>query len=215
MPMRWAMRSSGKCESEEEFLRQRQRRNCCKHSTVWRKRRHGIGSRSEKPAPAGSFRRGRFWRRYCRRFRPLSCLSWRGIFHEGWEIKSKFQIGGLRGTGGLLLFPPVRAHLLTTLKGSGISCGNRALCEANAAAAAASRQCHSTCKCCCHRLRRSQLFPFWKQSAPCPHKPATGSFVCGYDPMLDFGSFSLLRKRNRKRKNEVNKIWRFIIWKRK
>ena len=39
-----------------------------------------------------------------------------------------------------------RAHLLTTLKGSGISCGNRALCEADAAAAAASRQCHSTCR---------------------------------------------------------------------
>ena len=95
LPMRWAMKSSGKCESEEEFLRQRQRRNCCKHSTVWRKRRHGIGSRSEKPAPAGSFRRGRFWRRYCRRFRPLSCLSWRGIFHKNWEIKLKFQMGGL------------------------------------------------------------------------------------------------------------------------
>ena len=84
-----------------------------------------------------------------------------------------------------------------------------------AASAEASRQCHSTCGRCCHRLRRSQLFPFWKQSAPCPHKPATGSFVCGYDPMLDFGSFSLLRKRNRKRKNEVNKIWRFIIWRRR
>ena len=84
-----------------------------------------------------------------------------------------------------------------------------------AAAAAASRQCYSTCKCCCHRLRRSQLFPFWKQLATCPHKPATGSFVCGYDPKLNFGSFSLLRKRNRKRKNEVKKIWRFIIWKRK
>ena len=65
----------------------------------------------------------------------MSCLSWRGIFHEGWENKSKFQIGGLRENGGLLLFSPVRAHLLTTLKGSGISCGNRALCEADAAAA--------------------------------------------------------------------------------
>lgn len=28
--------------------------------------------------------------------------------------KSKFQIGGLREIGGLLLFSPVRAHLLTT-----------------------------------------------------------------------------------------------------
>ncbi len=84
-----------------------------------------------------------------------------------------------------------------------------------AAVATASRQCHNTCGCCCHRLRRSQLFLLWKQSAPCPHKPATGSFVCGYAPKLIFGAFSLLRKRNRKRKNEVKKIWRFIIWKRR
>ena len=44
----------------------------------------------------------------------MSCLSWRGIFHKNWEIKLKFQMGGLRETGGLLLFFPVRAHLLTT-----------------------------------------------------------------------------------------------------
>ena len=63
----------------------------------------------------------------------MNCLSWRHTFHESWENKSKFQMGGLRETGGLLLFSPVSAHLLTTLKGSGISCGNRALCEADAA----------------------------------------------------------------------------------
>ena len=179
----------------------------------------------------------------------MSCLSWRGIFHKNWEIKLKFQMGGLRETGGLLFFlpkgalthhrvgtnsisfaPPQAAGLIHSVVppfptksatlwepfcGGGIACGNRALCEADAAAAAASRQCHNTCGCCCHRLRRSQLFPFWKQLATCPHKTATGSFVCGYDPKLDFGSFSLLRKRNRKRKNEVKKIWRFIIWKRR
>mgnify|MGYP007085174515 CR=1 FL=1 len=44
----------------------------------------------------------------------MSCLSWRCIFHESWENNSKFQMGGLRETGGLLLFSPVRAHLLTT-----------------------------------------------------------------------------------------------------
>lgn len=44
----------------------------------------------------------------------MSCLSWRHIFHESWENKSKFQMGGLQETGGLPLFPPVRAHLLTT-----------------------------------------------------------------------------------------------------
>ena len=87
--------------------------------TSWRKRRHGIGSRSEKPVPAGSFRRAQSWRRCCRRFRLLSCLSWRCIFHESWENNSIFQMGGLWETGGLLLFSPVRAHLLTTQKGSG------------------------------------------------------------------------------------------------
>ena len=54
--------------------------------------------------------------------------------------------GAFRATGASLPFLSRRAHLLTTLKGSGISCGNRALCEADAAAAAASRQCHSTCR---------------------------------------------------------------------
>ena len=64
-----------------------------------------------------------------------------------------------------------------------------------AAVATVSRQCHSACKCCCHRLRRSQLLPFWKQLATCLRKPATGSFAAEMD-----GSparpFSLLRKRN-------------------
>ena len=57
------------------------------------------------------------WKRCCQRFKLLSCLSWRGIFHGNWENKSNFQIGGLREAGGLLLFSPVRAHLLTTQKG--------------------------------------------------------------------------------------------------
>ena len=54
---------------------------------------------------------------YCQRCGRWSCLRWRDIFHESWENKSKFQMGGLRETGGLLLFSPVRAHLLTTPKG--------------------------------------------------------------------------------------------------
>ena len=36
----------------------------------------------------------------------MSCLSWTHIFHESWENKYKFQIGGLRETGGLPLFSP-------------------------------------------------------------------------------------------------------------
>ena len=34
-----------------------------------------------KERSAGSFRRVRFWKRCCQRFKLLSCLSWRGIFH--------------------------------------------------------------------------------------------------------------------------------------
>ena len=64
-------------------------------------------------------------------------------------------------------------------------------------------------------LMEGSVVSVLETTATCPHKPATGSFICGYDPKLDFGSFSLLRKRNRKRKNEVKKIWRFIIWKRR
>lgn len=100
--------------------------------------------------------------------------------------------------GALLFFPEGRTYS-PPRRGGGISCGNRALCEANAAAAAASRQCHSTCKCCCHRLRRSQLFPFWKQSAPCPHKPATGSFICGYGYRLPQYPFSFCEKETKTR----------------
>ena len=46
------------------------------------------------------------------------------------------------------------------------------------------------------------------------NKPATGSFAAEMDGR-SARPFSLLRKRNRKRKNEVNTIWQFTIWKRR
>ena len=51
-----------------------------------------------------------------------------------------------------------RAHLLTTCEaGGGIPpSSGRALCEADAAVATASRQCHITCGYCRHRLRCSK-----------------------------------------------------------
>ena len=49
---------------------------------------------------------GAIWKRCCRRCGRWSCLRWRGIFHGSWEKKSKFQMGGLRETGGLPLFSP-------------------------------------------------------------------------------------------------------------
>ena len=41
-----------------------------------------------------------------RRFMPLSCLSWRHIFHGSWKNKTKFQMGGLWGTGASFFFLP-------------------------------------------------------------------------------------------------------------
>ena len=180
----------------------------------------------------------------------MSCLSWRGIFHESWKNKIEIRMGGLRETGASLLFSLRRAHLLTTASAqtpypsprrkrqvSSIPLcllfpQSQRLCGSPFAAVVFPAEIVRSARrmrllrqppdnatalagCCCHRLRRSQLFPLWKQSAPCPRKPATGSFACGYAPKLDSGAFSLLRKRNRKRKNEVKKIWRFIIWKRR
>ena len=49
----------------------------------------------------------------------MSCLSWRDIFHESWENKSKFQMGGLRETGGLLLFSPEERTYSPPRRGGG------------------------------------------------------------------------------------------------
>ncbi len=46
---------------------QMQKRSCCRRSTDWRKRRPETESRSAKPEREGSFRRARFWKRYCRK----------------------------------------------------------------------------------------------------------------------------------------------------
>ena len=62
--------------------------------------------KERKARTAGSFRRGRFWRKCCRRFSLLSCLNWRGIFHDSWKNKTEIRMGGLRGTGGFLFFLP-------------------------------------------------------------------------------------------------------------
>ena len=156
----------------------------------------------------------------------MSCLNWRHIFHESWENKSKFQIGGLRETGGLLLFSPVRAHLLTTApKGQRwyLPLASRALCEANAAAAAASRQCHSTYGRCCHRLCRRQIScversKSWGRNSLPPLPPACANLPPAALPQRWTGVLPvhfLFAKEKQKKENEVNEQWRFIIWKRR
>ena len=203
-----------------------QRRNCCKRSTAWRKRRHGIGSRSEKPAPAGSFRRAQSWRRCCRRFRLLSCLSWRCIFHGSWENNSKFQMGGLRETGGLLLFSPVRAHLLTTApegaavvlalgKPCALRGGLRLLRQPpdNATAPMGA----AVIVCADGKFPATSAENWGRNSLPyvaaCLRKPATGSFAAEMDGR-SARPFSLCERETEKR-NEVNERWQFTIWKQK
>ena len=65
----------------------------------------------------------------------------------------------------------------------------------------------------CFGSSSKQLFPFWKQLAACPHKPATGSFICGYDPNLKLGSFSLWKEKQKLYERFGTNKWRSIIWK--
>ena len=165
----------------------------------------------------------------------MSYLSWRHIFHESWKNKSKFQMGGLRETGGLPLFSPEgrtysppRRHKLHILRpaASGRShpfrcasfshkvndfvgallrrwyaCGIVRSPRGIAAAAAASRQCHSTCGRCCHRLRD------WANTVA--STDAISPTACANLPpaalpqkwtVRSHRPFSLLQKRNRKKK---------------
>lgn len=65
-------------------------------------------------------------------------------------------MGGLRETGGLPLFSPEgRTYSPLPRRGSSGTCPWQAVrsLRGTAASAEASRQCHSTCECCCHRLR--------------------------------------------------------------
>ena len=147
-------------------------------------------------------------------------------------------LGGLRETGGLL-FSSRKGALTHHPKGQwyflrkscalrgGCGCcgslqtmpqhlrGNRALCEADAAAAAASRQCHSTCRVLLSSSAQVAVVSALETACTLPAQTCHRQLCLRLCPKLIFGAFSLLRKRNRKRKNEVKKIWRFIIWKRR
>lgn len=87
----------------------------------------------------------------------MSCLSWRGIFHGNWENKSKFQIGGLREAGGLLLFSPVRAHLLTTQKGRWY-CLRQPCALRGGCGSCGSLMSNATSHLCCCHWPRSRLY---------------------------------------------------------
>ena len=95
----------------------------------------------------------RFWKRCCRRFGLLSCLSWRGIFHKNWEIKLKFQMGGLWRNRGPPSFFSRKGALTHHPKGRWYAYGIVRSPRGISLSAESDRQCHSTCGRCCHRLR--------------------------------------------------------------
>ena len=51
----------------------------------------------------------------------------------------------------------------------------------------------------CFASSSKLLFPFWKQPAACPHKAATGSFICGYGYRLPQYPFSFCEKETKTR----------------
>ena len=77
----------------------------------------------------------------------MSCLSWRGIFHESWKNKIEIRMGGLRETGGLPPFFSRKGALTHHPEGAVVLAVGKpcALRGGITAVATASRQCHSTC----------------------------------------------------------------------
>ena len=93
-----------------------QKRSCCRHSTAWRKRRHGDRVKERKARTrAGSFRRALILEKVLPEVqddRSLSALEEyllqklpQDTIEIGWEVSGK---------PGAFLFLSRRAHLLTT-----------------------------------------------------------------------------------------------------
>ena len=64
---------------------------------------------------------------------------------------------GVRETGRPVSFVPKGALIHHLQNRRRYACGIVRSPRGIAAVATASRQCHSTCECCCHRLRRRQI----------------------------------------------------------
>ena len=152
----------------------------------------------------------------------MSCLSWRGIFHGSWENKSKFQIGGLRETGGLHPFSPVRAHLLTTPKGQWyLPLASRALSEGDCGFCGSLqtmpqhlRMLLSSSAQTANSLRRAQrigaeiLYPMLPPACANLPPAALPQRWAGVLPV-----HFLFYERETEKRNEVNERWQFTIWK--
>ena len=105
-------------------------------------------------------------------------------------------------------FPTKSMTLWEPFCGGGMPCGIVRSPRGTATAAAASRQCHSTCECCCHHLRRRQIScversKSWGRNSLPPLPPACANLPPAALPqrwtVRLHRPFSLLRKRNRKK----------------
>jgi hypothetical protein len=91
-----------------------------------------------------------------------------------------------------------------------MACGHRALCEADAAPAGASRQCHQAGIACAS----GKVFPYWNPLAAGLRKPATGSFVAVMGGVSRRPS-SFCKKKQKPRTEKGECDWQYTIWKRK
>ena len=144
----------------------------------------------------------------------MSCLNWRGIFHDSWKNKTEIRMGGLRGTGGLppffsrkgaLTHHPEGAVVLAVGKPCALRGGLRLLRQppdnATAPASAAVIVCAGLS---CFRFRNS-LRPARTNLPPAALFAAmTRSSTSGH---------FLFCERETEKKNEVNERWQFTIWK--
>ena len=185
-----------------------QKRSCCRHSTDWRKRRPETESRSAKPEREGSFRRRDFGKSAAGSANDRAVCTG-GLSDTEAAAARLNPLGDLRGTGGLPLFSPEGRTYSPPRRGSG-TCRWQAVRSPRgiAAAAAASRQCHSTYGRCCHRLCRRQI-PCDKRrelgqkfSTLCCRLPAQTCHrqLCRRDGRAFCPPIFSLRKRNRKKK---------------
>ena len=130
----------------------------------------------------------------------MSCLSWRGTFHGSWENKSKFQMGGLRETGGLPLFSPEGRTYSPPAKQAAVCLRHRALSEGD-------------CGCCDSLQTMPQhLRALLSSSARLGkyrrfnrryfsnrlRKPATGSFDAEMDGVSAPSIFSFMKEKKKK-----------------
>ena len=146
----------------------------------------------------------------------MSCLSWRDIFHESWENKSKFQMGGLRETGGLLLFSPEERTYSPPRRGGG-TCRWQAVRFArrmrllrqppgNATAPTGA----AVIVCAIGQIPSLQPTLFFQPPAQTCHRQ-----LCRRDGRAFCPSIFSFTKEKQKKENEVNERWQFTIWKRR